>query len=98
MYYNINPFEIDKLINKFNFYADDIKIIHYIGKKPWSLPMSAMVSPFFISFAITLNLSLSFIRSPISTTFDVVPSPVMSSCAVAERAMSAAVGCWICCA
>ena len=35
MYYNINPFEIDKLINKFNFYADDIKIIHYIGKKPW---------------------------------------------------------------
>lgn len=43
-------------------------------------------------------LSLSFISSPISSTFDVVPSPVTSSCAVAERAMSAAVGCWICCA
>ena len=35
--------------------------------------------------------------SPIRSTFDVVPSPVMSSCAVAALAMSEAVGCWICC-
>lgn len=35
MYYNINPFEIDKLLNKVNLCVDDIKIIHYIGKKPW---------------------------------------------------------------
>ena len=34
--------------------------------------------------------------SPISSTADVVPSPVMSSCAVAVRAISAAVGFWIC--
>lgn len=39
MYYNINPFEIDKLINKFNFYADDIKIIHYIGKNHGNMTM-----------------------------------------------------------
>lgn len=32
---NINPFEIDKLINKINFDTDNINIIHYIGKKPW---------------------------------------------------------------
>ena len=30
-------------------------------------------------------------------TFDVVPSPVMSSWAVATRAIREAVGCWICC-
>lgn len=30
-------------------------------------------------------------------TLDVVPSPVMSSCAVATRAIRDAVGCWICC-
>eukprot|EP01136_Pigoraptor_vietnamica_P029896 Opistho-1_new@88456 len=34
--------------------------------------------------------------SPIMRTFDVVPSPVISSCAVDARAMSEAVGCWIC--
>mgnify|MGYP004645602469 FL=1 len=33
--YNVNPFEIDKLINKINFDIDSINIIHYIGKKPW---------------------------------------------------------------
>ena len=30
-------------------------------------------------------------------TFEVVPSPVMSSCAVATLAIREAVGCWICC-
>lgn len=34
--------------------------------------------------------------SPVKMTVDVVPSPVISSCAVAVRAIKAAVGCWIC--
>lgn len=39
-----------------------------------------------------MNLSDCFISSPISRTVDVVPSPVMSSCAVAVRAIIIAVG------
>ncbi|KAH0820977.1 hypothetical protein GEV33_001814 [Tenebrio molitor] len=34
--------------------------------------------------------------SPITRTVEVVPSPVMSSCAVEARAIREAVGCWIC--
>mmetsp|Transcript_37169 Transcript_37169/g.98393 ORF Transcript_37169/g.98393 Transcript_37169/m.98393 type:complete len:228 (+) Transcript_37169:1378-2061(+) len=40
--------------------------------------------------------SACFISSPTISTADVVPSPVMSSCAVAMRAIIIAVGCWIC--
>mmetsp|Transcript_30046 Transcript_30046/g.76369 ORF Transcript_30046/g.76369 Transcript_30046/m.76369 type:complete len:247 (+) Transcript_30046:237-977(+) len=40
--------------------------------------------------------SANFINSPMNITLDVVPSPVMSSCAVAARAIMLAVGCWIC--
>lgn len=37
-----------------------------------------------------------FMSSPIKRTLEVVPSPTMSSWAVAERAIMPAVGCWIC--
>ena len=37
-----------------------------------------------------------FISSPTMSTEEVVPSPVMSSCAVATRAIMLAVGFWIC--
>ena len=40
--------------------------------------------------------SACFISSPTMSTAEVVPSPVMSSCAVAMRAIMRAVGCWIC--
>mmetsp|Transcript_5410 Transcript_5410/g.16073 ORF Transcript_5410/g.16073 Transcript_5410/m.16073 type:complete len:221 (+) Transcript_5410:1180-1842(+) len=40
--------------------------------------------------------SASFISSPMNITVVVVPSPVMSSWAVAARAIMLAVGCWIC--
>lgn len=39
--------------------------------------------------------SACLIRSPVNNTLLVVPSPTMSSCAVAERAIIAAVGCYI---
>ena len=42
------------------------------------------------------NLWLSFIISPIKSTLDVVPSPTISSCAVAALATIPAVGCCIC--
>mmetsp|Transcript_61289 Transcript_61289/g.198283 ORF Transcript_61289/g.198283 Transcript_61289/m.198283 type:complete len:221 (-) Transcript_61289:54-716(-) len=40
--------------------------------------------------------SASFMSSPMNITLDVVPSPVISSCAVAALAIMLAVGCWIC--
>jgi len=39
------------------------------------------------------NLSAYFISAPINRTLLVVPSPTISSYAVAERAIIAAVGC-----
>lgn len=42
------------------------------------------------------KISACFSNSPISKTVDVVPSPVISSWAVDARAISDAVGCWIC--
>ena len=42
-----------------------------------------------------INLSAYFINSPINKTFDVVPSPTISSYAVADLAIMAAVGCYI---
>ena len=42
------------------------------------------------------NLSAYFINAPINRTLLVVPSPIMSSWAVALLAIMAAVGCWIC--
>ena len=39
---------------------------------------------------------LNKVQPPMSRTVLVVPSPVMSSCAVLVRAMRDAVGCWIC--
>lgn len=43
-----------------------------------------------------MYLSACLRSSPIKSTHDVVPSPVMSSCAVAARAIMTAVGFWIC--
>mmetsp|Transcript_14809 Transcript_14809/g.31976 ORF Transcript_14809/g.31976 Transcript_14809/m.31976 type:complete len:213 (+) Transcript_14809:1133-1771(+) len=40
--------------------------------------------------------SANFMSSPMNMTLVVVPSPVISSCAVAARAIMLAVGCWIC--
>mmetsp|Transcript_155807 Transcript_155807/g.499496 ORF Transcript_155807/g.499496 Transcript_155807/m.499496 type:complete len:234 (-) Transcript_155807:40-741(-) len=42
------------------------------------------------------HCSASFMSSPMNITLDVVPSPVISSCAVAALAIMLAVGCWIC--
>mmetsp|Transcript_4943 Transcript_4943/g.12641 ORF Transcript_4943/g.12641 Transcript_4943/m.12641 type:complete len:204 (-) Transcript_4943:210-821(-) len=40
--------------------------------------------------------SACFMSSPVKSTVEVVPSPTVSSVAVAARAMRVAVGCWIC--
>lgn len=53
------------------------------------------ISPSFFVNLITSEIyrSACLRSSPINNTIDVVPSPVISSCAVAARAINDAVGC-----
>ena len=44
-----------------------------------------------------MQCSDCFINSPMNNTVDVVPSPLVSSCATAVLAIIMAVGFWICC-
>lgn len=45
----------------------------------------------------SMHRSDCFISSPIKSTVEVVPSPLVSSCATAVLAIMIAVGFWICC-